>query len=214
MHFSSITAVREPDSEYPVMFLDMLRAGVTRTFGLAEALYLDADTDVLENLDPIPKYSSASILWTPNAVSRPAVADALSAFGLDTNPPYVEPAVIYLRRDFTEEYREVVNTGKLELSAYLPSVNAWNVVVRRGPANFKLPAAYNVMAPRLLEAVESGTRISILHFCGVHYKRSRFAYGMNKWPEAIVTYTRNNLERLPVNWGDPPDAWREATSKA
>lgn len=208
-HFDGVRTIREQVVPGFSVWMDSLRASSVTAFGLTEALYMDADADAVEDLSAIPAWNGADILWTPNAAARSSVVRALKAFGLPCDPPFVEPAVMYLRRDFAAEYADVVNAGLLDTTDYLPGVNAWNVVVSRCRRAAILPHRYNVMYQHMLKP---GTDPAIIHFCGKAGKKARLATGLNDWPHA-VTIHRRGCERLPVEWEDSEHAWREAVTK-
>jgi len=202
-HFADIKLVKSQSVYGFAIFMDALRANILRAFGLKEALYLDADIDVVGQLNTLPDMDPhADVLWTPNEVERDAVTRALAAYGLPDTKPYAEPAVLYLRKDFGEEYRAIIEDNKLDWNDYLPSVNVWNVLIRKYiPNNFMLPLEYNTMAQKLFIAAltEAGEAIKLLHFCGKQMKLYRLAYDLSEWPNKL-TITRDGTSVDVLNW--------------
>lgn len=181
------------------VFTDCIRAGMTAAFGITEALYMDIDTDVLSDLSVIPEFGSEDILWTPNSVSRDSVTRALDAYGITPSPPYVEPAVIYLRRSFEAEYRRIASDNKLDLNDYLPGVNIWNVVVRQHASARMLPYAYNTAYWDLMNPSHADP-IHIVHYGGSRGKEMQPHLDVTRGVDHIM-YNRS-AQWAPIDWSD------------
>lgn len=128
---------------------DQLRAGVLTACGLTEALYMDPDTDVVEDLQGIQRIApEADLLWVANPLVLEPVRDDLRRHGFhptgdDGQPVLMEPGFIYLRRDLTEDFVALRDRFP-DVNDFVPGSSYWNMVMLSlGPRASRIEDRYN-----------------------------------------------------------------------
>ena len=127
---------------------DRLRAGLVAHLGLSEVLYVDPDTDVVEDLGDVPSFApGADLLWVANPLRlEPVVADLVRhGFLADTPPalPLVEPGFLHLRRDLSTAFEALVERFP-DVHGFAPGSTYWNMLVLSlGERACRLPDRFN-----------------------------------------------------------------------
>lgn len=166
--FAQVLFVPKQGMTGRLVFFDWLRADLTSLLNLKECLYIDVDTDILEDLADIPTLSNSDLLWVENPVCNPEIFKGLESFGLSTHPPYMEPGLIYMRRSFKSDFEEILTTDKVDLTGFVPGSLIWNIITQKA-RSFKLPSNYNTTSGALNRFFSQKT----LHFTGDLPKRWR-----------------------------------------
>ncbi len=132
-----------------LLVFDAARAGLTTLLGVPELLYLDPDTDVVEDLQGIQRIApEADLLWVANPLPLQPVLDDLARHGFagrDTagSEPPVEPGFLYLRRDLTGEFA-AIRQRYPEVHRFAPGSTYWTMLARTlGARATRLPDAFN-----------------------------------------------------------------------
>lgn len=209
-----------------LLAFDALRAGLTTALGLPELLYLDPDTDVVEDLQGIQRLApGADLLWAANPLPLQPVLDDLERHGFAAGraggEPPVEPGFLYLRRDLAAEFADL--QGRFpDVHRFAPGSTYWTMLVRSlGPRAVRLPDAFN---RTLWDVPAAAATAKSVHFTGqwkrlqpfVEYRRPRrelvihdrppplpaAAPAESGWPArpaalAVVALYRDNAAYLP-----------------
>jgi hypothetical protein len=211
-----------------LLAFDALRAGLTTTLGLPELLYLDPDTDVVEDLQGIQRLApEADLLWAANPLPLQPVLDDLARHGFAPREagggvPLVEPGFLYLRRDLAVEFADLQRRFP-DVHRFAPGSTYWTMLARTlGPRGVRLPDAFN---RTLWDVPAAAATAKSVHFTGqwkrlqpfVEYRRPRRelvihdhpvplptpAPGDDAWPTrpaalAVVALYRDNAAYLPA----------------
>jgi len=151
-----------------LLAFDMLRAGLVADLGLPEVLYLDPDTDVVEDLAEVATLApQAELLWAANPLPlAPVVADLVRHGFLpaDVPPPaLVEPGFLSLRRDFSADFAALMDRFP-DLHEFAPGSTLWNMlVISLGDRAARIPDRFNRTFWDV--AAAAGTAKSV-HFTG------------------------------------------------
>lgn len=127
---------------------DAARAGLVADLGIDEVLYLDPDTDVVEDLGEIRSIApEADLLWVANPLGLRPVAEDLVVHGFirGSGIPVVllEPGFLYLRRDLRDEFSRLVARYPI-VNEFAAGSTYWNMVMRSlGPRAVRLPDVFN-----------------------------------------------------------------------
>jgi len=196
-YFTAIRMTEKHSVEGRLLYYDWLRSYSLTAFNLREALYIDCDTDILTDISAIPEYSSADLLWTPNGVKPGDVQRALKIYGLTPKEHFMEPAVIYFRRSFVEEFERIMNDKKLRTDTFVPGSGIWNIIMHQHDSTFMLPYAYN-QVPWDFDRIV-GARV--VHYAGERFKKVRHMYTFDGWPDTLQLHLREPVE---FTWEDVP----------
>jgi hypothetical protein len=134
--------------EARLLSFDTLRAGLVTDLGLTEVLYIDPDTDVVEDLSEVLAFEpQADLLWVANPLPlEPVVADLVRHGFLPANatvPALVEPGFLHLRRDLSAEFAALAARHG-DLHRFAPGSTLWNMlVISLGNAARRLPDRLN-----------------------------------------------------------------------
>lgn len=168
-YFAEVKTIKQQEIRGRLLYYDFLRSGLLDIFKLEEGLYVDPDTDILEDLTHLETTApDADLLWVPNIVPMQLVPDALKANGMDPSGPYLEEGFMYMRRSFKDDCEAVLNHATINFDSFAPGMEMWNIVARRCKSHM-LPQEYNVTAWGL---DYFGTAKSI-HFTGQQPKIAR-----------------------------------------
>ncbi len=135
-HSISCRPLHDPMPGRRLLAFDALRAGVLSEFGLREGLYMDPDTDVVEDLQGIQQIAThADLLWVANPLTLAPVLADLTRHGFappgDTeNPALMEPGFMYLRRNLQAEFADACARCP-DVNAFVPGSTYWNMVMLR-----------------------------------------------------------------------------------
>lgn len=167
----------DPEPSRRLLVFDTLRAGLLREFDLAEALYIDPDTDVVGDLQGIQKIApDADLLWVANPLALEPVLRDLERLGLPASPDepaaapaaardtvLMEPGFFYMRRDLSADFAAA--RGRLpQANDFAPGSTYWNIVMRGlGSRAVRLPDDFNRTFWDIPSAV---TRARSVHFTG------------------------------------------------
>jgi hypothetical protein len=168
-HFEVVKTVKKQEIRGRLLYYDFLRSGLLDIFKLSEGLYIDPDTDVLEDLSELTTTApDADLLWVPNVLPMDLVPKALKANNLDPAGPYLEEGFMYMRRSFKQQCEDVLNNWKIDFNSFAPGMEMWNIVARTCNS-YMLPQEYNVTA----WGVEYFGRAKTIHFTGSQPKSNR-----------------------------------------
>ena len=186
-----VEEVKEIMAAGRLLYYDWLRARALDIFyDLDEVLYMDIDTDILRDISHIPSLSKDDVMCAPNIAHPRDVVHAMSVFGLDSNLPFAEEAVMYMRRSFAKEFDAVMNSGKFPLNTYVPGMAIWNVVIRQHGSYHQLPYAYNTMWNQNAVLKDA----YIVHYGGDWGKSVRMYQDWSTWPEQVRTNLKEPIK--------------------
>lgn len=147
---------------------DRIRAGLVADLGLREVLYLDSDTDVVEDLGDVSSGAPhADLLWVANPlVLEPVVCD-LVRHGFEDRPPatmtLLEPGFLYLRRNLLAEFDALVARYP-DVNTFAAGSTYWNMLARiLGPRAARISDDFNCTFWDVPAAVN---RAKTVHFTG------------------------------------------------
>jgi hypothetical protein len=127
----------------------------------------------------------------------PHVKPDLEALGFPSEPPYMEPGFIYMRRSFKELFREYKNSGKIDIGSMAPGMSAWNAVSRTvGVTTHMLPQSYNVTS----WAVKAVFSAKTVHFTGVYAKQWRPHWNYVGTSPRTVVLSQEPMPTPGVTW--------------
>jgi hypothetical protein len=193
-HFKDLQVIQKQDIPGRLLYFDLARAYALDVFGLKEALYVDVDSDILTDISDIPQLiGDAELAWTPNSVRPDDVISALRQCKLPADGPYMEPAVIYMRRSFVDDFHKVLANKKLQLGAWVPGSAVWNIIMQQCPKRFMLPYEYNTV-PWEITALANA---KIIHYAGNRFKEVRNKFDMLHWPESIKINLKKDIDEWP-----------------
>ena len=137
-----------------------------------DCLYVDPDVDVIRNLDGIPACSEAPLLWCRSPTPIPGVDQILSVMGLPMVEIHANNGMLYLRRDFSEEFRTAHYESQKVLRGTdkLAGLRAFNVMLAMYPdLHAEMPYKYDV----IWWDVPCHDMAHAIHYCNDNGKRIR-----------------------------------------
>lgn len=184
---------------------DTLRAGLVADLDLREVLYIDPDTDVVEDLSEVLAFEAgADLLWVANPLPlEPVVADLVRHGFLPVDgplPALVEPGFLHLRRDFSVEFATLAARHP-DLHGFAPGSTLWNMLVLSlGDAARRLPDRFN---RTFWDVAAAATGAKSVHFTG-QWKRL----------QPLVEYDRPARRILIHDRPPPPPPPRKPSSRS
>ena len=130
-------------------WFNYIRMMATTLFGVDEVLYLDADADVLSDLNEIPGLSDKRVLWVASPVMHGDWLNVCDAAGWDRPEKTANNCLLYLRGDFGTEYAEAVEyVAKcgVAVNPRIAGTVAFNVMLHEHPGlGAELPGEYGAI---------------------------------------------------------------------
>lgn len=170
---------------------DTLRAGLVADLDLPEVLYIDPDTDVVEDLSGVLAFEpGADLLWVANPLPlEPVVADLVRHGFLPADgpvPALVEPGFLLLRRDFSTAFAALASRHG-DLHGFAPGSTLWNMlVISLGNAARRLPDRFN---RTFWDVSAAATVAKSVHFTG-QWKRLQPHVAYDRPARRIVIHDR------------------------
>lgn len=111
------------------LFFDQLRAEYLSLFDLEEALYLDPDVDVLEDLSKLPHmHIDSNLLWVSNTLPVRYVEEEIQNIPNTKAAPPIEPGFMYMRKSFKKEMNEAIKQHPPDTLKSIPGLFYWELV--------------------------------------------------------------------------------------
>lgn len=192
-HFTAVVTTRCIDVPGRLMYYDWLRSNVLEAFGLEEALYLDADADIMENLDHIRDIQpDKQLLCVPNTLTMTDVTKTLLQYGLDYSSfPCIDPGFLYFRRSYAAEFNRIRQEHRYNNNDFVPGSSVWNVVIQQAGDAGVLPYTYNV---HVVWGWHSLAHAKVIHFCGDLGKVQRKQWDVANHPDNVVIRLTTTVE--------------------
>ncbi len=186
---------------------DALRAGLVTDLGLREVLYIDADTDVVEDLGEVLDYApAADLLWVANPLLLEPIAGDLVRHGYAAAgaPPaaLIEPGFLHLRRDFSEAFAALVERHP-DVHPFAPGSTYWNMLaISLGDRARRLPDRFN---RTFWDVSAAAAGAKSVHFTG-HWKRLQPFVEYDRPARRVVIRDRPVAHASPWRGAARPDA--------
>ena len=147
-YFDVVQVLKEENhwEDDKTMYFDQLRATFLDRFGLKEALYLDPDIDILEDMSHLTYTApAASLLWVSNTIVVKNVAEDIQGVGdTDSSLQPIEPGFMYMRKSFANEINEAIAKYPPKTLNSIPGLFYWEVIKQyEGKKAVQLPSRYN-----------------------------------------------------------------------
>jgi hypothetical protein len=171
-YFKTVKFVNHAEMNGRLLYYDLLRAESTELLNIKECLYIDVDTDVLEDMSDIPSLSPDAVVMVPNSVVVGQIYEDLQRHGI-TNGTQVEPGLFYTRTNFRPALEDILGEGKINRYSIGPGLAAYAVLRYRMQA-YLIPIHYHITTWRI-ELIDTAKS---LHFVGPSIKcwRLRTSY--------------------------------------
>jgi hypothetical protein len=190
-----------------LLAFDALRSGLLAEFGLREALYVDADTDVVADLRGIRAVApEADLLWVANPLPLgPVLADlerhGFTPAGDKDLPVLMEPGFFYLRRDLRREFDDMCARYPV-VNEFVPGSTYWNMMMLElGPKASRLADEFN---RTFWDVRAAATNAKSVHFTG-QWKLLQPHVEYDRPDRSIVIRPQRNAA-IRKRLGDSPDA--------
>ena len=196
------------EMEGRLLSFDALRAGILSHFGLQEGLYIDPDTDIIEDLQGIQELSpAAELLWVKNPLPLQPVIEDLRKNGFQFNeykgtPITLEPGFLYLRTDLSASFLDLVNRYP-NVHQFAPGSTYWNMLMLQlGPRASQLPDDVN---STFWDVPSSAGNAKSVHFTGqwkrlqpfISYERSSKRIIITESPASLPEPLQHSPQRRP-----------------
>jgi len=181
---------------------DALRAGLVSELGLRELLYLDPDTDVVEDLGGLPLIAPhADLLWVANPLVLGPVLEDLIRHRFEPGDPnsvtLLEPGFLYLRGDLRSEFESLVQRHP-NVNAFAAGSTYWNMLARSlGSRAVRLPDVFNRTFWDVAAAIRSAKTV---HYTG-RWKQLQPFVSYDRLEERIIISADVTKQALAIRPG-------------
>lgn len=154
-----------------LMFYDAVRTTLLDIFKLPEALYLDVDADILQDLSDIPLLNvDAPVIASVDPM--PPMEDtrkAFEAYNIPKEAINYQNGLLYMRRSFKQEFEQIMSEDKIQLAgSFMAGSAIWNVILHRHKAPV-VPLTHYVCWQHSTAMLHS----KIIHFNGPIWQKLR-----------------------------------------
>lgn len=154
-----------------LMFYDYVRSELLNAFHLTEALYVDVDVDILQDVSDLPTLAPDAEIMACLDPYGPtnSVQVAFKQYDITWGGLNYQIGALYMRQSFEQEFKQLVREQRIPMAGeFMPGSAIWNVILHRHKAAV-IPETYHACWQRGLALLTT----KIIHFNGPVWQKLR-----------------------------------------